>query len=81
MYRMNVVTSTRAGQVIFNTQLVVRRAGMWSSSKSAVKPANTPVTSLAANNVHYNVQNPAVDSTAWSREASLNTIPAINVTK
>ena len=51
--------STYVGQVIFyKTQLVVRRAGMWPSSRSAEKPASTPVTSLAANHVNFNVQNP-----------------------
>ena len=64
----------------YNTQLVVRRAGLWPSSRSAEKSANTPVTSLAANHVHFDVQNPTADSIAWSREASLNTIPAIDVT-
>ena len=60
---MNVVISTCAGQVIYhNTQLVVRRAGIWPSSRSAEKPANTPVASLAANHVHFNVQNPRVNS-------------------
>ena len=74
--------STYVGQVIFyNTQLVVRRAGMWPSSRSAEKPASTPVTSLAANHVNFNVQNPTADSTARSRGTSLNTIPAIDVTK
>ena len=53
---------------------------MWPSSISAEKPANMPVTSLAANHVHFNVQNPTAHSTAWSREASLNTIPAIDGT-
>ena len=33
---------------------------------SAEKPANTPVTSLVANHVHFNVLNPMADSTAWS---------------
>ena len=50
---MNVVTATHAGQVSFdNSQLVVRCTGMWPSLRSAEKPANTPVTSLAANHVH-----------------------------
>ena len=57
-------------------QLVVRRAGMRPSSRSAEKLANMPVMSLAANHVHFNVQNPTVDSTAWSKESSLNTIPS-----
>ena len=39
------------------------------------------VTSLAANHVHFNVQNPTADSTVWSREASFNTIPSIDITK
>ena len=81
MCRMNVVKSTCAGQLIYhNTQLVVRCAGMWPSLRSAEKPANMPVASLAANHSHFNVQNPTADSIAWSREASLNTIPAIDVT-
>ena len=70
---MIVVLSTCASQVIIK-QLVVCRAGMWLSSRYAI------VTSLAANHVHFNVDNPTVDSTALSREASLNTIPAIDVT-
>ena len=57
----------------YNTQLVVRRAGMWPSSRSAEKPANTPVTSVAADHVHFDVQNPTAYSIAWSREASVNT--------
>ena len=69
MCRMNIVTSTGAGQLIFIiSRFVVRRAGMWPSSRSAEKPANTPVTSLAANRVHFDVQNPTADSIAWSRE-------------
>ena len=40
---------------------VVRRAGMLPLSRFAEKPANTPVTSLAANHVHFNVQNPTAD--------------------
>ena len=44
---------------------------MWPSSRSAEKPANMHVTSLAANHVHFNVQNLTVDSTAWSREPIL----------
>ena len=51
MCRMNVVTSTCVGQVRY-----VRRAGMWPSSRSAEKPANKPVTSLAGNHVHFNVR-------------------------
>ena len=42
---------------------------MWPSSRSAEKPANTPVMSLAANHVHFNVKNPMADSTEWSRDA------------
>ena len=61
MCRMNVVTSTCVGQV--------RRAGMWPSSRSANKPANTPVTLPAANHVNFNLQNPTADSIAWLREA------------
>ena len=44
-------------------------------------PANTPVTLPVANHDHFNVQNPTADSTAWSREAILNTILAIDITK
>ena len=58
----------RSDFLFLNTKLDVRRAGMWPSSRSAVKPANTPVTSPAANHVHFYVQNPTADSTAWSRE-------------
>ena len=65
----------------YNMQLVVRRARMWPSSRSVKTPANTTVTSLAANHVRFNAQNPMADSTAFSTEAILNTIPAINVTK
>ena len=39
------------------------------------------MTSLASNHVHFYVNNPTAYSIAWSREASLNTIPAIDVTK
>ena len=78
MCRMNVVTSTCSGQVFYNTQLVVHRAGMWPSSKSAEKPANTPVMSLVANHVNFDVENPTAYSTEW--EASVNTIPAIDIT-
>ena len=58
----------RSDFLFLNTKLDVRRAGMWPSSRSAVKPANMPVTSPAANHVHFDVQNPTADSTAWSRE-------------
>ena len=43
--------------------------------------AKSLMTSLATNHVHFDVKNPTAYSIAWSREASLNTIPAINVTK
>ena len=56
-----------------NTQFDVRRAGMWPSLRSTEKSVNTPVMLLAANLL--------ADSTAWSREATLNTIPANDVTK
>ena len=53
---------------------------MWPSSLiSADNPANTPLTSLVEKHVHFNVKNPTPDSTAWSRETSLNTIPATDV--
>ena len=72
--RMNAVTSTRAGQVIFikRRTLVSRRAGMWLSWRFAEKPANAPVTSLAENRVHFDVQSPSAYSTAWSREVIFN---------
>ena len=41
---------------------------------------SAPMTSLATNHVHFYVKNPTAYSIAWSREASLNMIPAINVT-
>ena len=47
---------------IFFKHADVRRAGMLPLSRSAEKPANTPVTSLVANHVHFNVQNPTADS-------------------
>ena len=78
--RIIAVTATCAGQIIFITHLVVRRAGMWPSSRSAEKPANTSVASLAAYHFNFYVKNPTAYSTTWSREASLNTIPAIDVT-
>ena len=52
----------------------------YTSQHVRCQPANTPVTSLATNNGHFNVQNPATHSIAWSRKAILNTIPAIDVT-
>ena len=45
------------------------------SSRSTEKPVNAPGTSLAANHVHFNVHNPTAYTTA-----SLNTIPAVDVT-
>ena len=63
---MNVVISTCAGQVNFdNTQLVVRHAGVWPSSlirREAGHRALSPVTSLATNHVHFDVQNPTAYS-------------------
>ena len=67
---MNVVRSTCAGQVIFFNAI---------SSTSSWKLAI--MTSLATNHVHFDVKNPTAYSIARSREASLNTIPAIDVTK
>ena len=43
--------------------------------------ANTLMTSLAAKHIHFSVQNPTEYSTAWSREASLNTIMPIMPTR
>ena len=65
------------GQVILT--LIVHRPGMWPSSLA--NTAKSPVTSLATNHIHFDVQNPTVYSIVWSREASLNTIPSIDVTK
>ena len=66
--------------LVYSTQLVVRRAGMWPSSRSAEKPANAAVTSPAANHVHFTVQNPTAHAIAWSKEAVFNMILAIDVT-
>ena len=35
-----------------------------------------PVTSLAVNHVHFNVQNPAADSTGWSPQVDILTFSA-----
>ena len=43
--------------------------------------AKSLMTSLATNHVDFDVKNHTAYSIAWSREASLNTIPAIDVTK
>ena len=56
--RMNGYVDPSQACYLYNTQLVLRRPGMWRSSRSTEKPANTSVTSLAANHGHFNVQNP-----------------------
>ena len=66
------------------TQLVVRRPGMWPSSlihREAGQHDQVAMTSLATNHVHFDVKNSTAFSIACSMEASLNTIPAIDVTK
>ena len=62
-------------------QLVVRRTSLWNVAVIADPLRSWPtrlVTSLAENHVHFDVQNPTAYST--SREASLNTIPTVDVT-
>ena len=66
----------------YNTQLVVRRAGMWPSLPIHREAGQHGCdVSGGKNHIHFNVQNPTADSTARSREDILNTIAAIDVTK